>query len=171
MRKILLLFIPFILLIACEDHGIVPLPPDTTTGFGGKITFIGEWPDSIKRTHLVVFKDPLESAEDFNILNLKFLSFEIPFGTGVYYYSSKDSSFIPATGTFEPGVYHYVAVVQQATEIISLNRKDWWVAGVYYNPGDTTKPGTLVIPENTFVRDIDIICDFDNPPPQPPGGN
>ncbi|HSD63314.1 MAG TPA: hypothetical protein VLB50_05920, partial [Ignavibacteriaceae bacterium] len=67
------------------------------------------------------------------------------------------------------GSYAYVVVVQQKTPQISLNKKDWIVAGVYYANGDTTQPGRLIIPENSFIKNINIICDFDNPPPQPPG--
>ena len=154
------------------DHGIEPKPiVAEPPGFGGTITFSGEWPDSITRTHIVVFKDPLLSASDFNIFNLKFVSNEIPFGTRTYVYSSRDSSFVPGTGLFEPGTYAYVAVAQQFTENLSLLRRDWFVAGVYYANGDTTQPGTLVIPDSTFIQFINITCDFNNPPPQPPGGN
>ena len=157
--------------IACE-HGIEPKPiVSEPPGFSGTITFIGEWPDSITRTHIVVFKTPLLSASDFNIFNLKFVSNEIPFGTQTYEYSSRDSSFVPGTGMFEPGTYAYIAVAQQAVKNLSLVRSDWFVAGVYYAGGDTTQPGSLVIPDSTFITNINIICDYNNPPPQPPGGN
>jgi hypothetical protein len=171
-KKIGILLLPIgVILFSC-DHGISPVPLSSQqAGFSGKITFIGSWPDSIKRTFVVVFKDPLLAPKDFNIFNIKFISQEIPFGTGVYYYSTKDSSVIPGTLTFEPGEYAYVAVAQQSTDELSLSRRDWFVAGVYYNSGDTSQPGKLVIPEDTFIRNIDIICDFDHPPPQPPGVN
>jgi len=174
-RKYFNLLPAIIFLITCIfacDHGIEPKPiVSEPPGFSGTITFSGEWPDSITRTHIVVFKDPLLSASDFNIFNLKFVSNEIPFGTRTYEYSSRDSSFVPGTGLFEPGSYAYVAVAQQFTENLSLLRRDWFVAGVYYANGDTTQPGTMVIPDSTFVQFINITCDFDNPPPQPPGGN
>ena len=161
----------FYLAISC-DHGIAPKPVQSEPpGFSGTINFIGAWPDSVTRTHIVIFKDPLLTPSDFNIFNLKFVSWEIPFGTRVYEYSSRDSSVIPGTGLFEPGTYAYVAVAQQAVEDISLLRRDWFVAGVYYADGDTTMPGTMVIPDSTMVEHINIIVDFNNPPPQPPGGN
>lgn len=167
---VLNLIASFILFSSC-DHGIAPLPINPEpAGFTGRITFVGTWPDSIKRTHLVVFKDPLLEAGDFNILNLKFVSWEIPFGISVYYYSSRDSSVIPGTGTFNPGEYAYVAVAQQFTENLSLNRRDWFVAGVFYSLSDESHPGKLIIPNDTYVWNININCDFDNPPPQPPGG-
>ena len=171
--KLLLSSILLFLLISCNsEHGIAPKPyvPETT-GFSGRITFVGIWPDSIQRTHVVMFKDPLLTPSDFTILNLKFISWEIPFGVGYYNYSSADSSYFPPDGIIEAGEYSYIGVAQQSTVELSLSRKDWFIAGVYYADGDTSQPGKLTIPENTMVRNINIICDFDNPPPQPPGGN
>ena len=160
------------LLIAC-DHGIEPKPfLKSPPGFSGTIRFTSEWPDSVKRSFLVVFKNPLISDSDFTILNLKFLSREIPLGVELHDFSSLDSAYIPATpGPFPPGSYAYVAVVQQSTEELSLARKDWFVSGIYYTNGDTTKPGTMIIPDSTFVKNINITVDFNNPPPQPSGGN
>jgi hypothetical protein len=42
---------------------------------------------------------------------------------------------------------------------------------MYYALGNPTKPGTIVITENNFLKNINITCDFNNPPPQPLGGN
>ena len=155
------------------DHGIEPEPIlAEPPGFSGTVRFVGSWPDSIKRTFVVVFENPLIDISDFTIENLKFLSREIPFGVLTYNYSSKDSAFIPQTpGPFPPGSYAYVAVAQQSTDELSLARKDWFVSGVYYVNGDTTKPGVMIIPDSTFVKNINITVDFNNPPPQPPGYN
>lgn len=136
-------------------------------GFSGTITFVGTWPDSVQRTHLVVFKSPLNSIGDFNILNLSYLSLSIPAGTKSINFSSLDSSYVP----IGPGEYSYIAVAQSKTPQVSFNRADWYVVGVYYANGDTTKPGKLIIPENTVVSNINITCDFNHLPPQPPGGN
>jgi hypothetical protein len=161
-----------IILISC-DHGIEPKPVlKSPPGFSGTIRFLSEWPDSVKRSFLVVFENPLKSDSDFTILNLKFLSREIPLGVQTHDFSSSDSAYIPATpGPFPPGSYAYVAVVQQSTDELSLARKDWFVSGIYYANGDTTTPGIMVIPDSTFVKNININVDFNNPPTQPPGGN
>lgn len=169
LKQLFLLFILILLMNGC-DGGIEPQPENMQTGFGGKINFIGEWPDSVIRTHLVVFKNPLKSVGDFSPLNLRFVGEEIPFGTVEYNYSSLDTIVFLGID-IQPGDYAYVAVAQSAVIELSLNREDWFVAGLYYNEGDTTKPGTLQIIENVFVNSINIICDFNNPPPQPPGGN
>jgi hypothetical protein len=164
-----LLLLSFIF-ISC-DHGISPRPPESS-GFSGNVLFLSSWPDSVKRSFLVVFENPLLAPEDFTIDNLKFLSREIPLGVQSHEFSSLDSAFIPPTpGPFPSGSYAYVAVVQQFTELLSLARKDWIVSGIYYAQGDTTKPGTMTIPDNTFVKNINITVDFNNLPPQPPGGN
>ncbi|MFI5238013.1 MAG: hypothetical protein ACHQLA_08745, partial [Ignavibacteriales bacterium] len=75
----------------------------------------------------------------------------------------------PAPGPFPVGSYAYVAVVQQSTEELSFARSDWFVSGVYYANEDSTQPGTMIIPDSTFVRNINISVDFNNPPEQPPG--
>ena len=45
------------------------------------------------------------------------------------------------------------------------------LAAVYYTNGNTSAPGIISIPKDGYVDNINIYCDFDNPPPQPPGGN
>ncbi|MBE0573072.1 MAG: hypothetical protein IH618_16130 [Ignavibacteriaceae bacterium] len=161
--------------VTCDDHGIEPKPEtpiDKVSGFSGSVTFIGEWPDSIKRAFVVVFQNPLLTPGDFTVFNLKYLSREIPIGAAAYEYSSLDSAFIPSVpGPFPPGTYAYIAVAQQSTDELSLARKDWFVSGIYYTQGDTTQPGTMLIPDSTFVENINITVDFNNPPPQPPGYN
>ncbi len=159
-----IIFVLLTIFLGC-DKGIAPQPAGI--GFSGTITFIGDWPEGITRTYLVVFKNQLNSAADFSPLNIKFISNEIPYGATVFNYSSADSAF----GSISPGRYEYVIVAQSKTPTLSLNRSDWTVAGVYYNSSDTTRPGALVIPDNGTADKIDITCDFKNPPPQPPGGN
>jgi hypothetical protein len=164
-----LLLLSFIF-ISC-DHGISPRAFESS-GFSGNVSFLSSWPDSVKRSFLVVFENPLLAPEDFTIDNLKFLSREIPLGVQSHEFSSLDSAYIPPTpGPFPSGSYAYVAVVQQFTELLSLARKDWFVSGIYYAYGDTAKPGTMTIPDNTFIKNINITVDFNNLPQQPPGGN
>ncbi|MBT8378745.1 MAG: hypothetical protein KJN64_05920 [Ignavibacteria bacterium] len=166
----LLGIIGLVFLFSC-DYGIEPLPPESS-GFSGRINYTSEWPDSVKRSFLVVFENPLIEPDDFTINNLKYLSREIPLGVQSHNFSSLDSAYIPPDpGPFPSGSYAFVALVQQSTENLSFARKDWFVSGVYYEIGDTTKPGTMVIPESTFIRNINIKVDFNNPPPQPPTGN
>jgi hypothetical protein len=159
------LFVILLITGGC-DKGIEPRPADEVPGFGGRITFIGAWPDSIKRSYLVAFENPVESINDINIFNLKFISGELPLGATAYDYDSRDSALIPISS----GTFSYVAVVQQKTVNPSLDPHDWIVAGIYYAYGDTTRPGKLIIPDKSFVKNINIWCDFNNPPPQPTGG-
>ena len=164
----------YMVLVSCDsEHGIAPKPiVEKEFGFSGYIVFYGAWPDSVKRIILVVFKDPLINPGDFVLTNIGFLSFELPIGVQTYQYSSLDSALIPLIqDNITPSIYHYIAVVQQSTDELSLIREDWFVSGVFYANGDTTTPGKLNIPEDAFVDDINIYCDFENPPPQPPGGN
>ena len=168
--KIILPLLLIISLVSC-DQGVEPKPISEPTGFSGEVTFIGDWPNDIQRIHIVAFKNPLLSENDFNVFNLKYVSEEIPNGTQIYNYSSLDSAIIPEEGFLKPGDYSYIAVAQSKTIELTLNRSDWFVAGLYYSPDDSTQPGRIIIIEDSVLENINITCDFNNPPPQPPGGD
>lgn len=174
--KFLIVSIVYLVIVtfSCNsEHGIAPKPNgEQEFGFGGNIVFYGAWPDSIRRMVLIVFKNPLTSPNDFVLQNIRLLSLELPLNVQSIQYSSIDSSIIPLIpDDISPSVYNYVVVAQQSTDEVSLARKDWFVSGVYYAAGDTSSPGILTIPEDTYIENVNIYCDFDNPPPQPPGGN
>jgi len=164
-KYFLLLFV-LLFLTGCGE-GLSPGPEETVnqTGFGGTVYFKGEWPDSVKRTYIAAFRNEIQNAGDF-FLQIGFISDSIPRNTKQIIYSSQVNPLVP----IKAGQYKYIVVAQSATDSISFLRKDWRVAGIYYMNGDSTKPGSIVLNENEFIKDINITCDFDNPPPQPPGG-
>ncbi len=170
-KKIINISLLLILILVYNkcDKGIEPEPekPSGLTGFEGKITFVGNWPEGIKRTHLVVFKNPIEKSEDFFPPNLSFVSDSIPYNSSEFVYSSIKNNFLPIL-QLGVGEYSYVVVAQSKTEEISLDRKDWFVVGVYCINGDQSKPAKLIIQAGRIMRDINITVDFNNPPPQPP---
>lgn len=148
--------------------GIEPEPEKViTTGFGGTVTFSGTWDPAITRVHLVVFKNPLNSVGDFNPFNLAYVSDSIPIGANSWTYNTnynKINDVLSVTG----GTYAYAAVAYSTTPALSLIRDDWFVVGIYKIPTDTLHFSSVVVPAGSFVTGIDIHCDFDNPPPQPP---
>lgn len=172
-RRILniVFFVIGLLFIAGCNGGIEPPEPVTgPTGFAGKITFIGSWPAGITRTHLVVYKNPIVNDADFTFPNLSAILRSADYGSTEFnFISNSDNLF--ANSEIEPGDYLYVAVVQSRTEFLSLERRDWNVIGVYYQEGNNSSPGVMRIEKNKITQGINIICDFNNPPPQPPGGN
>ncbi len=169
-KKIFLTTLLLISLIGCEggiDPGLDPATHPRPFGFAGTIDFIGAWPDSVMRTHIVVFRNPLLSAADFNPLNLAFVSDSIPYNTqSIRYFSTVNPLFAIAT----PGEYKYVAVVQSKAISLSLNREDWYVVGLYQVPPTSGTPASINVPNAGIVDNVNIICDYNNPPPQPPGG-
>lgn len=169
MRYILPVIILF-LLLSC-DEGIGPVGEREPTGFSGTITFLGDWPSGITRTHIVLFKNPLNSTDDFNFFNIKYVSQEIPYGSDTLQYNTTEPAVLPESGYLASGVYSYLAVAQSKTIDLSLERADWVVVGLYFANGSTTQPGTVTISEGVVLDSVNIICDFDNSPPQPPGGN
>lgn len=165
------LIFPTILLITVNftgcDKGIAPLEVNEKPGFSGKITFFGDWPIDVTRTHLVIFKKPLNSAADFNADNLAFVSKEIPKGTSSLDYSTLDE---PLIGKIPAGTYNYIAVAQSKTILLSLNRIDWNVVGLFHKNSNPGTPGSVTVPESELIIGVDIEVDFSNPPVQPPGG-
>jgi hypothetical protein len=168
MRNFYYIIILIILIFISCDEGLSPDLADEEVGFGGTITFSGEWDQTINQTHVVVFKQPLLDVSDFNVFNLKYVSSSIPNGTTSYKYSTNDEEAL--ISSIEPGTVSYIAVAQSLKDTITLNREDWIVIGIYYEEGDSLQPGSLIIPEAGFVGNVNIYCDFNNLPPQPPGG-
>jgi hypothetical protein len=172
-KNLTLIALSFILIsISCvSEHGIEPKSISKHEfGFGGNIVFYGAWPDSVKLVVLIVFKDPLLKPEDFVITNVGLLRNPLPLGIQTFQYSSLDSSIVPLIQEeTPPSEYHYAAVA--SAKEFSLERKDWFVRGVYYASGNTSSPGIISIPKDGYIDNINIYCDFNNPPPQPPGGN
>lgn len=156
-----------ILLISC-DTGIEPGEPILPGGFSGTVTFSGHWPEGIKRTHIVVFKNPLQTADDFSIQNFAFIVDSIPFRSNLFTYNSFVNNFLQDIITLFPGEYKYAAVAQSRTPEISFQRKDWTVIGVYCLNNDQTKPANLLIRSGQVTPNVNITVDFNNPPPQPP---
>ncbi len=174
MKKIknnFLILIVSAVFLSCNS-GIEPFPEPLDpglTGFSGKITFVGDWPQDVTRTHLVVFRNPINTSADFLPPNMSFIVDAVPTGTREFSYNSSEDNYqdLFAIGA---GTYRYIAVAQSKTEDISLLRSDWFVVGIYYSEENLTSPGTMVIEDGIISENINVVCDFDNPPPQPPGG-
>lgn len=162
------LFISGLILLQGCDKGIEPGEPVLPGGFRGSVTFAGTWPEGIKRTHLVVFKNPLLTGNDFSIQNFAFIVDSIPYRETLFSYNSLEDNFLPDIITLYPGEYKYVAVAQSKTPEISFLRRDWTVVGVYCINDDQTRPKSLIIRSNQVTPEINIKVDFNNPPPQPP---
>jgi hypothetical protein len=155
-------------LIAGCDKGIEPEPIKSgITGFSGKVTFVGNWPAGIKRTHVVIFRNAITTSADFFPPNLSFVIDSIPYRAASFTFNSIDNNFIPLF-TLAPGDYQYVVVAQSKTDALSLDRKDWFIVGIYNIGGDQSRPKTLTILDREITTGVDIIVDFNNPPPQPP---
>lgn len=169
MRTSYLLIILILVYITACDKGLSPELTEPEAGFGGTVTFSGDWDPSITQTHIVVFKNPLLSVSDFNVFNLSFVSEAIPNGSQLYQYTTNEVNSV--LSTIGAGSYSYVAVAQSFSDTISLNRSDWIVVGIYRNQNDLTQPGIITVPDGSFVDSINIYVDFNNPPEQPPGEN
>lgn len=152
-------------LIYCDD-GLRPPEKIQKPGIDGIVTFKGNWMPEIKRAHVVMFRDPLNSSADFNPLNLVYVSEEIPLMSSRFAFNSESGKAL--LNNIRGGTYSYLAVAASTSELISLNRNDWFVIGVYVPDGDSSRAGKIEIPNDNIAENIIIICDFNLLPPQPP---
>ena len=177
MKKILSLIIAALLFLTAGgcNKGIEPEPENGLsgqTGFSGKVTFVGNWPAGVTRTHLFVFKSAIKSSGDFSFLNLSAVIDPIPYGSTEFVYNSVEQNYIEHEFIPEfkivPGDHAYVVVAQSTNPEISFARGDWTVVGIYNINGDQSKPKTLMIQIGKITTGVDITVDFNNPPAQPP---
>jgi hypothetical protein len=152
-RKVGLVFFLLWALSAC-DHGLEP-PPATKPGFGGRVTYKGQWPpaDSVRVVGIVAFKN----LPPFDILQ-EFLKGNIVFDTSL----AKNVESQNYEMFTEPATFKYVVVAQQ----YGATFFDSKVIGVYSDDSLQTAPKSVIVPPETFVTGIDITVDFDHPPPQ-----
>jgi len=164
-----LIFFIFLFGLSACNHGIAPLEePSVTPGFEGKVFFKGSWPTGqYSQIIVTLFKNPILDSTDFNLMNLRFVSKPVPDGVKEFKYSTKDKdNFL---SNVEAGEYAYLAVAMQVRPN-SFARRDWKIIGVYIPNGDSSKAGRIIIPPDTFLKDVNITCDFDHLPVQPPEG-
>ena len=123
-RRILFpIFLAFSLFLFLSCGGVEPTPEDIgATGFSGKITFVGNWPEGILRTHIAAFKNPILSENDFSSPNLSIILRAIEYGASEFNYNSIDDTFLSQYRA-EPGEYRYVVVAQSKTRLCRLNGK------------------------------------------------
>ncbi len=154
-----------VLLSSC-DHGL-EIPSAVTPSFGGRITYIGNWPppDSLKDLRLVASPDyPIDTTFSqvlFKILEGTIKVYPPVTSSDHLLFNVNTSDYIFLTGA---GLFKYVAVVQQFGSDVF---RDWRVIGVYTVTANQAQPALVRVPEETFISGIDITVDFNHPPPQP----
>lgn len=173
-----------VLLYAGCDKGLAPLAvtpidPNAPTGFGGTIRFTN-WPPldsvdiAIQELRLAAFK---EAPVDTTGLFIEFIRGNViiypPVGTTAW--SKRDSTghlrdsihydIYFTTGLDSlPKSYSYIAM---AWRYGPNSFADWRPAGLYTTQPGTFIPGAITIRKNVFISNVDINCDFRNPPPKP----
>lgn len=182
-RLVLLLSLIIVAYAGC-DQGLAPLnipPPDPNapTGFGGVIYF-RNWPprDSVdivvQELRLAAFKRaPRDTTGIFYEYLIGNVLIYPPVGTTAF--AKRDSlgnlrDSIHYAIYFRPGVdslpatYTYIALAwRDGPNVLA----DWRPAGLYTTQPGTFNPGRITVKKNIFLRNIDIHCDFRNPPPRP----
>jgi hypothetical protein len=155
----------FTLHITSCNEGLAPQPepePTVQEGFGGKVFFNGEWNTGVTRTHLIVFRNPVTTPDDFSLTNIAYVSSAIPYGVTEYNYSTADTAMFPPNSRLSAGTYSFIVVAQQTTAELTLNGADWFIRGFYASENPAV-PGAVTVPPEGFVNDINIYCNFNSP--------
>ncbi len=147
--------------MSCEE-GLSPSTGTTTGhtyGISGVIHF-QHWPppDSILDLRLAALQNyPVASIPNEVLNGRARYSNALPYGIDSLNYTL-------TRAPLPPGTLPFVGVAQQYGPNI---QQDWRVVGIYYAGGDTSHPGTVVVPNDSIVPGIDIWVDFSHLPPQP----
>lgn len=151
-----------ILFFSCyKGHGLSG--PDNIPGIQGRVTFIGEWPDSTKTVNIVALKTypkgitNLDSLKDFlfkAIINGELWLSEDPIPLHVdYYYYKMD---------LDPGEYEFIL----AAWFPDLPGMDYIYGvkelGAYYKTYGQEFPSPVSVFPGVKTDGIDIIADFAN---------
>jgi hypothetical protein len=166
--KLITLIILCFLLVSC-DGGLAP-PPPVELGFSGTVYFTsGSWPRADSLVSLLIFASkiyPLDSATVYTGL------FSYP--PAIFVYPSMTSSLpfnvdsIPYSFPLSSGTYKYIGVIQQTSgDLINLGIRVFRVVGFYKDPTNLSQPGSVIVNDNSQVKEINLQVDFRNPPPQP----
>ncbi len=148
-------------LLSCEE-GLSPASSTTaghTYGISGVIHF-RHWPppDSIRDLRLAALQNyPVASIPNEVLNGRARYSNSLPWGVDSLRYTL-------TLAPLPPGTIPFVGVAQQYGPNV---QQDWRVVGEYYAGGDTSHPGSVVVPNDSIVSGIDIFVDFLHPPPQP----
>lgn len=153
---VILGFLITVLLLSC-DHGLAPTPPSPTdTGFSGRVTFIGEWPQDTKECWIVVLKEMPTTPSQAAMFILQAPKDSIP-----KFVSHYDYTFYVPEGEYK---IVFVALLRYG-QFWGLNS----VVGVYFENGDSSACGLVRVREGKITRNININVDFNHIPVPIPG--
>ena len=158
-RRLVLLIVLLITLsgLSC-DQG---LSPGSTAPYGlrGVVKF-KHWPpvDSVLDLRIAVLQHyPVQNIPGEVLAGRARYGDKLPYGV--------DSvSYTITLAPLPTGIIPFVGVAQRYGPDI---QNDWRVVGEYYVNGDSTKPGTVHVPPDSIIGNINIDVDFLNLPPQP----
>ncbi len=154
------LFLMLFTFAAC-DHGLGPTTE--ITGMRGSISYLN-WPppDSLLDLRLVVFKNyPPENILLTVLTDTAFVypGLEVP-APGLPLYV--DTTVFKME--VDPGTYDYVVVAQRFGPEVTA---DWRAVGQYDTMLSDSLPTAITITRGELLKDINIVVDFNQLPPQP----
>jgi hypothetical protein len=129
-------------------------------GISGTIYFTN-WPpsDSVLDLRVVSFKNfPSQDIID------EVLQGRAGYTETIQPYGADSLHYTLLLSPIPPGAFTYTVVAQRFGPNI---RADWKAVGEYYANGDTSRPGTIIVPADSVLPGADIRVDFRKPPRGP----
>lgn len=160
-----ILFLVLLLFCSGCDKGLAPL--NEPSGFSGVIRF-KNWPQNVYELRLLAFsKFPSDSASLLLTLLGGGAAVIPAVGTPGFPKDGRDSlqySFTTEGSTLQVGNYEYIVFAwRYGTGLFS----DWRPAGVYTLSPSTFTPTPVRVLLHRIQPNVDILVDFNNPPPRP----
>jgi hypothetical protein len=144
-------------LLGCND-GLAPRPlcPSGFTGICGHVTFRGTLPDSTDAVYLVAYATFPQSQNDL-------FTFQPSSPPRLRLDSAARADSQPYQLPLPPGRYAWVLAAWKKAGTLTPANADSLLreAGFYREPGDTTRPGSVLV-GGTATGGIDFVVDFTN---------
>ncbi|MBN2543768.1 hypothetical protein JXI42_12975 [bacterium] len=186
MKKIIIIIMMLGILVfiwSCKiDHGLGPI--DENTGISGTITFVGAWPEPgsmmilsdiwlfgpIAHTE-VIPKDSLNIFSVYEIYNNYSERFSYINYDSLYEALEAQGENLTAenctvrydyeVAPIDPGTYKWIFFI--AIPNIGLGELDslhYYIMATYYDYGDSSEPGQVLVEDERMVKEINMTVDF-----------
>ena len=124
-------------------------------GLCGTVHFRGAVPANTENVFIAAYATFPQTCTDLINNRRPVIPGSVPFAGSAAAYSV----------ALSPGGYEWVLAVWKMPGPLTLSPTDTQylrVAGYYRSPADSTQPGTVTVPANSAVNDIDFVVNFDS---------
>jgi len=138
-----------------EPESIPPICAPSLVGLCGTVRFRGAVPANTENVFIAAYATLPQTCTDLINNRRPIVPGSVPF----------TDSIAPYSIALSPGPYEWVLAVWKKPGLLTVSSADTQyvrVAGYYRSPTDSTQRGTVTVPPNSAVRDIDFVVNFDS---------